>query len=319
MLVYEKWIAAGHHGEMHYLETERAIARRSDPRLIFPDCRSILVLATPYSKPIAHPLGPNSGRVAAYAWGSDYHDVLIERMQKLAMTICEIAGRDVKCIPYTDTGAILERDLAQRAGLGWIGRNTCLINPKHGSYLLLSEMLLDLDIEPDQPFTQDHCGTCGRCIESCPTGCILPDRTIDATRCISYLTIEKRGEIEAPADAQNKEWVFGCDICQQACPWNRFADAEGDPAFRATIAGRELDLPELLQTGDAEFRSRFQGSPVLRAKHEGMLRNALIVLGNRGDSSAAAVLSKTQDKLPGPLQARAAASIEKMNARAGGI
>jgi epoxyqueuosine reductase len=151
-------------------------------------------------------------------------------MKELVKFIEEQVGGPVKNRWYTDTGPILERDLAQRAGIGWIGKNTCLINPKHGSYFLLSEILLDLALEPDPPFVTDHCGTCRRCIEACPTDCILPNRTIDATHCISYLTIELKDDIPTELREKVGSWVFGCDVCQMVCPWNRFAD-EGDPSF----------------------------------------------------------------------------------------
>ena len=194
---------------MDYLADDRSRARRADPRLILPECKSILVLAIPYSSPMPSSTsdgnrkksfpetekGGRRGSVAAYAWGADYHLILPERLQALDAFIEEQAGRPVANRWYTDTGPILERDLAQRAGLGWIGKNTCLINPKHGSYFLLAEIFLDLELEPDPPFTTDQCGTCTRCIEACPTDCILPDRTIDAGRCISYLTIELKDDI----------------------------------------------------------------------------------------------------------------------------
>jgi epoxyqueuosine reductase len=183
---------------MHYLAEERSRTRRADPRAILPECKSILVLAAPYADPksaeASEEPGPG-GRVAAYAWGDDYHNVFPPRLQELVEFIEEQVGISVPNRYYTDTGPILERDLAQRAGLGWIGKNTMLINPQRGSYFLLAEILLGLDLEPDPPFTTDHCGTCTRCIEACPTECILPDRTIDARRCISYLTIELKDDI----------------------------------------------------------------------------------------------------------------------------
>src|SRR5688572_26633568 len=210
---FEHWLSQGQHGTMNYLATETSRARRADPREILPECKSILVLATPYSPPSPSRRG-DGGEVASYAWGDDYHDVLPARMKELVQFIEEQVGGPVKNRYYTDTGPILERDLAQRAGIGWIGKNTCLINPKQGSYLLLSEILLDLPLEPDAPIVTDHCGTCTRCITACPTQCILPDRTIDARRCISYLTIELKDEI--PTELRDKigNWVFGCDICQ---------------------------------------------------------------------------------------------------------
>ena len=201
---FENWLAQGHHGTMNYLAEEPSRARRADPRAILPECKSIIVLATPYYPPLSSALSGAVGKVeareaygnvASYAWGNDYHDVLPARMQELVQFIEEQTGAPVKNRWYTDTGPILERDLAQRAGIGWIGKNTCLIHPKHGSYFLLSEILLALEIEPDLPFVTDHCGTCTRCIEACPTDCILPNRTIDASQCISYLTIELKEDI----------------------------------------------------------------------------------------------------------------------------
>ena len=282
---FEHWLAQGRHGTMDYLATERSRTRRADPRQILPECKSILVLATPYSSPRAERIGNGdeavkSGNIASYAWGADYHDILPARMKELVQFIEELVGGTVKNRWYTDTGPILERDLAQRAGLGWIGKNTCLINPKHGSYFLLSEILLDLELEPDPPFVTDHCGTCTRCIEACPTDCILPDRTIDATRCISYLTIELKEDI--PTDLREKigSWVFGCDICQRVCPWNRFAE-EGDPAFGDHDPAHSLQGELSIST--QEFNQRFKGTPVKRAKRRGYLRNVAVALGNTGD------------------------------------
>ena len=289
---------------MDYLATERSRLRRADPRQILPECKSILVLATPYSPPSALQSPdalPGSGTseasaveadgmrglVASYAWGADYHDVLPERMKELVQFIEAQVGGPVRNRWYTDTGPILERDLAQRAGIGWIGKNTCLIHPKHGSYFLLSEILLDLALEPDPPFTTDHCGTCTRCIDACPTDCILPDRTIDATCCISYLTIELKDDI--PTELRDKvgSWVFGCDICQMVCPWNRFAE-EGDPAFGNDSPSQPLT--EELSTSKQEFNQRFKGSPVKRAKRRGYLRNVAVALGNTGDMHVLPVL-----------------------------
>jgi epoxyqueuosine reductase len=283
---FENWLAQGHHGTMDYLANDRSHTRRADPLEILPECKSILVLATPYNPPL--PAGEGSGvRVASYARGTDYHDVLPARMKELVQFIEEQVGGPVKNRYYTDTGPILERDLAQRAGIGWIGKNTCLINPKQGSYFLLSEIFLDLALEPDFPFVTDHCGTCTRCIEACPTDCILPNRTLDATRCISYLTIELKDDIPVELREKIGDWVFGCDICQMVCPWNRFA-AEGDSAFDA-----KTPLPilteELTLTPQA-FNQRFKRSPLTRAKRRGYLRNVAVALGNTGDMYALPVL-----------------------------
>lgn len=294
---FQKWLEAGRQGEMEYLATERSQQRRADPRQILPECRSILVLGVRY----AAPGGPEEGepgdsltlhgRVAAYAWGEDYHEVLPGRLQSLVTFIENQAGHPIPNRWYTDTGPVLERDLAQRAGLGWIGKNTCLINPQMGSTFLLAEILLGIDLEPDEPFTSDQCGTCTRCLEVCPTSCILPDRTIDARRCISYLTIEQKGSIPDDLRPQMGNWVFGCDICQQVCPWNeRFAPAEGDPAFTPRPGVPLPDLAVELSLTSEGFNRKFKGNPVKRAKRRGYLRNVAVALGNTaGKENLAAV------------------------------
>lgn len=307
---FENWLARGHHGAMSYLDTERSRLRRADPRQILPECQSILVLATPYPAPSGRAHG--EGEVAAYARGADYHDILLARMKELVQFIEEQVGAPVKNRWYTDTGPILERDLAQRAGLGWIGKNTCLIHPKQGSYFLLSEILLDLALEPDPPFVSDHCGTCTRCIDACPTDCILPDRTIDATRCISYLTIELKDDI--PVELRDKigGWTFGCDICQAVCPWNRFA-VDGDPAFDSEEPQPPL-TDELALTPQA-FNARFKRSPIKRAKRRGYLRNVAVALGNTGDMHALPVLQNALSDEEPLVREHAKWAVEKIAAR----
>ena len=311
---FEHWLARGRHGRMEYLATERSRIRRADPRQILPECRSILVLATPYSAPSPDRSGgaeaAKTGQIASYAWGNDYHDILPERMKQLVQFIEEQVGHAVSNRWYTDTGPILERDLAQRAGLGWIGKNTCLINPRHGSYFLLSEILLDLPLAPDTSLVTDHCGTCTRCIEACPTDCILPDRTIEAARCISYLTIELKEEIPTGLRDKVGNWVFGCDICQMVCPWNRFA-VEGDPAFGEENPGQILE-DELSLTAQ-EFNQRFKGSPIKRAKRRGYLRNTAVALGNTGDRLALPVLQNSLDHEEPIVREHARWAIEKIN------
>ncbi len=300
--VYENWLAAGHHAEMHYLEDDQARTRRADPTQILAECRSILVLAVPYPDPKKAPAPegqPPHGRVAAYAWGDDYHHILPQRLQEIVRFIEGRLGRPVPHRCYTDTGPLLERDLAQRAGLGWIGKNTCLIHPRYGSYFLLAEILLGLELQPDPPFSSDHCGTCSRCIQACPTACILPNRTLDARRCISYLTIENKGEIPAALRPQMGEWVFGCDICQQVCPWNRFAPP-ADPAFLPRAGQPRPSLPEHIKLTTTEFNARFKGTPIQRAKRRGYLRNLAVALGNSGDKSAIPSLEAARND-PEPL------------------
>lgn len=321
---FENWLAQGRHGTMNYLAEERSRARRRDPRLILPECKSILVLATPYTPPLPLALsGANEesaveaegirGQIASYARGDDYHDVLPARMQELVQFIEAQAGSPVANRWYTDTGPLLERDLAQRAGIGWIGKNTCLIHPKHGSYFLLSEVLLDLELEPDPRFTTDHCGTCTRCIEACPTDCILPDRTIDASRCISYLTIELKEEIPPELREKMGKWIFGCDVCQQVCPWNRFA-GEGDPAFGSQHPVHILTDELVIST--QEFNQRFKRSPVKRAKRRGYLRNVAVALGNTGDIHVLPVLQNALNDDEPLVREHAKWAIEKINGRA---
>ena len=294
---FEHWLAQGHHGTMDYLATAHSRARRADPKQILPECKSILVLGTPYHPPSRAERRSERSEtetktevevhIAAYARGADYHDILPARMQALVQFIEEQVRGPIKNRYYTDTGPILERDLAQRAGIGWIGKNTCLIHPKGGSYFFISEILLDLELETDPPFTTDHCGTCTRCIEACPTDCILPDRTLDAKRCISYLTIELKDDIPVELRDKMGGWVFGCDICQMVCPWNRFA-SEGDPAFDATRPPQNL-TEELSLTPQA-FNQRFKRTPVKRAKRRGYLRNVAVALGNTGNMHPLPVL-----------------------------
>ncbi len=288
---------------MAYLGDERARARRADPRRILPECRAILVLAVPYPDPknALSAKKPNPhGRISAYAWGDDYHLVLPQRLKALAAFIESVVGRAVPNRWYTDTGPILERDLAQRAGLGWIGKNTNLINPKHGSYFLLAEILLGIALEPDPPFAADHCGTCTRCIEACPTQALLPDRTLDARRCISYLTIELKDEIPPDLRPLLGEWVFGCDVCQNVCPWNRFATTDADPAFAPRSNVPRPNLLDELSLTPQDFNRKFKDSPVKRAKRRGYLRNVAVALGNTGGPTAIPALKKAMDD-PEPL------------------
>lgn len=310
---FQKWLAQGHHGTMGYLASDRSLARRADPKQILPECKSILVLATAYPSPSGRGQGEGELRIASYARGGDYHDVLPARMKELIQFIEEQVGGPVKNRWYTDTGPILERDLAQRAGIGWIGKNTCLINPKQGSYFLLSEIFLDLDLEPDPPIVTDHCGTCTRCITACPTDCILPNRTLDATRCISYLTIELKDDIPTELRDKMGEWVFGCDICQMVCPWNRFAP-DGDSAFDD---GFPPPSPEDLTLTPQAFNQRFKRTPVQRAKRRGYLRNLAVALGNSGSMHVLPVLQNALNDDEPLVREHAKWAIKQINQRVG--
>ncbi|HEX7619657.1 MAG TPA: tRNA epoxyqueuosine(34) reductase QueG [Anaerolineales bacterium] len=288
---YEHWLSMGRHGSMDYLND----SRRADPRRVLPECHSILMLAVRYPDPESAMQTKSSnpvGRVASYAWGRDYHLFLPERLKTLVSFIETHVGSAVPHRWYTDTGPILERDLAQRAGLGWIGKNTCLINPKFGSYFLLAEILLGIELEPDAPFSVDRCGKCTRCISACPTGCILPDRTLDSRLCLSFLTIENKKEIPPDLRQQLGNLVFGCDICQLACPWNRFATQEYDPSFNPLPGIPNPDLISELSLTPRDFNRKFKGSPVMRSKRHGYLRNVAVALGNSGDPAAVQALER---------------------------
>ena len=294
--VFEAWLDQGRHAEMAYLNSPRSRACRAHPDRILAECRSVLVLGVRYPAPLSFSTnGLQSplphGRVASYAWGEDYHAILPIRLQSLVTFIATQVGQSILNRWYTDTGPLLERELAQRAGLGWIGKNTCIINPDRGSFFLLAEILLGIELEPDEPFTLDRCGTCTRCITACPTGCILPDRTLDARRCISYLTIELKGSIPLELRPLVGSWVFGCDVCQQVCPWNRFAVREIDPAFEPHIAQPDPNLLEelVLQAGD--FNRKYRHSPLMRARRKGYLRNIAVALGNLHSQAAVPALS----------------------------
>lgn len=278
--VFERWLEAGRQGKMDYLAKVSSREKRADPRKILPECKSILVLAAPYYPAQQQPPKRGSGRVAAYAWGDDYHEVLVERLQRLAEHITSACGEPLISRWYTDTGPLLERDLAARAGLGWIGKNTCLINPGLGSYIFLAEILLGIELEPDKPFPADRCGSCRRCLDACPTNCILPNRTLDAGRCISYLSIELKEHIPIDLRPQMGSWVFGCDICQQVCPWNRFAKTEGDPAFAPCGELPSPDLMAELGLTREGFNQKFKHSAVRRSKRHGYLRNVAVAMGN---------------------------------------
>jgi len=304
--VYEDWIEQGRHGEMGYLDTERARQRRKNPSLILPECQSILVLGWPHTVPSFSREGLEgedqrlTGRIASYAWGEDYHDVIPARLQELVAFIEERRGETIPNRWYTDTGPILERDLAQQAGLGWIGKNTCLINPGQGSFFLLAEIFLGIKLEPDTPFSADRCGTCTRCIEACPTDCIQANRTIDASQCISYLTIELKGAIPRDIRTNLGNWVFGCDICQQVCPWNqRFVD-QGN-SNQVDISLKEPDLISELTYTPEEFNRKFKGNPVKRAKRRGYLRNVAVALGNSKSAAGIPQLTKSLAEDPEPL------------------
>ncbi|KXK12502.1 MAG: iron-sulfur binding protein [Chloroflexi bacterium OLB14] len=310
--IFQDWINKNQHGEMKYLETERSLTRRKNPKEILPECKSILVLAIPYSPCSPLPLmGEGLGvRVASYALGDDYHDILPQKLQAIVEFIEEQLGEKIPNRYYTDTGPILERELAQRAGLGWIGKNSMLINPQAGSTFFLAEILLGIELEPDEKFSTDHCGTCTRCIRACPTNCILPNRTVDANRCISYLTIELKKEIPENLRNQIGDWIFGCDICQQVCPWNRFAQP-ADTAFETKIPLPVLTSDLVLTS--VEFNQRFKKSPIKRTKRRGYLRNLAVAVGNKKNKKDIPILQQALQDDEELIRTHAQWAIEKIN------
>ncbi len=286
---FQTWLGSGHHATMQYLVNEK----RADPKSILPECKSILILALPYDSEFR--MLNSEFSIASYALGDDYHDIIPPKLKQIVEFIEEQLGYKIPNRYYTDTGPILERELAQRAGLGWIGKNSMLINPQAGSTFLLAEILLGIELEPDAPIT-DHCGTCTRCIEACPTQCILPNRSIDSRKCISYLTIENKDEIPADLRPHLQNWIFGCDVCQQVCPWNRFS-APADLSLTPNIALPVLSTDLLLTP--VEFNQRFKKSPIKRAKRRGYLRNLAVAIGNNGDENDIPILEKAiQDDEP---------------------
>ncbi|MFM8290612.1 MAG: tRNA epoxyqueuosine(34) reductase QueG [Planctomycetia bacterium] len=281
---FERWLAAGRAGVMHDWLARHEPLRR-DPTNLLPGARSVIVLATDYPADAEPAAAAGRGRVARYARGDDYHDLLRARANALGGWL-ETRLPGCRTRGVVDSAPLAERDYGLLAGLGWIGKNTMLIDPRAGSYFFLTAILTDLELPGDVPLETDHCGTCTACLDACPTGAFVEPRVLDATRCISTLTIEDHGPIPPALRAGMGDWVFGCDICQEVCPWNRHAPGSAEPAFQPRDDAVTLDLAALLQLDEAGFRRRFKGSPILRAKRRGLVRSAAIALGNRPDPTA---------------------------------
>jgi len=292
-----RWLEQGHQGEMAWLNEARTrLATR--PRELLPDARSLVVVGVSYRTVEPAP-GPG-GRVARYAWGGDYHDAIKARLRLLADFLSNSAGRHVKSRLFVDSGPLVERDAAVRAGLGFRGKNTNLLTAI-GSFVFLGALLTDVDLDFDSPMPKD-CGSCRLCIDACPTDALDEAYHLAAERCIAYLTIEHRGPIDPELRPKLGEWVFGCDICQEVCPYN--ASTRGRPRgwteFEPRL-GTRLDLPAILELDDEAFRQNFRGSPIKRAKRRGLARNAALVLGNRAQPEARPVLERAVTSDPEPL------------------
>jgi epoxyqueuosine reductase len=293
--LYRAWLAAGYHGDMAYLARPDAVAKREDPARILPGLRTVVAVAMVHHTaplPPGYRDDPARGIVASYAWGDDYHDVLLPRLHELAAWIEAAIGQPVAHRAYVDTGPLLERELAARAGLGFVGKNTNLIHPRLGSWLLLGELLLAVELPPLEAEPEaGTCGRCTRCLDACPTGALVAPYRLDARRCLAYLTIEHKGPIPRELRPALGNRIFGCDICQEVCPWNRrFARPTTQPAFQARPDGMAPRLLDLIDLDDEAFRRRFRGSPIWRAKRRGLLRNVAVALGNGRDPASVPTL-----------------------------
>jgi len=292
------WIASGSHGTMEWMA--RDPERRSDPRAVLPGARTVIAVAASYYRG-GFPASNRSprGRIARYAWGRDYHKRIRSRLRRLARALEAIAP-GARWKAYVDTGPVLDRSWAQRAGIGWIGKNTNVLRKGAGSWCFLGEILTDLPLAPDVP-AKSYCGTCVRCIAACPTGAIVGPHRLDARRCISYLTIEHRGAIPLELRPAIGTRIFGCDDCQEVCPWNRFAVPTAHPDFAERPEQQAPELIPLLSLDEPAFRARFQGTAILRARRSGFVRNVAVALGNLADPRGTAPLARALAQDPDPL------------------
>ena len=265
-----EWLARGYHGTMEWMGKNRD--KRTDISQILPNAKSVVSLALNYYTPVKHTEDPGIGKISRYAWGDDYHIVMTARIQSLVDCILLVeAGINAKF--YVDTGPVMDKAWAARAGVGWLGKHTNLITKEFGSWVFLGEIILDAELEYDEPMA-DFCGTCAACIEACPTQAIVKSYVLDSTKCISYLTIEHKGEIPGELKPGFAGWVYGCDICQDVCPWNRFQQPNDEKAFSPRPENIQPSLVELEGISPEEFSRRFKRSPIKRTKREGLIRNA---------------------------------------------
>jgi epoxyqueuosine reductase len=272
-----EWLARRYHGTMEWME--RSIEKRVDPRLILPGAKSVISLAMNYYADVRHSNDPGVGKISRYAWGDDYHLVATPRIQSLLDCI-KSENPDIDARIYVDTGPVMDKAWAVKSGIGWLGKHTNVITKEYGSWVFLGEVILDAELEYDEPIA-DFCGTCRACIDACPTGAIVEPYVLDSNKCISYLTIEHRGEIPGELRPKFENWVYGCDICQDVCPWNSFQQQTREEAFVPREVNVSPKLEELEHMTGEEFSRRFRRSPVKRTKLEGLRRNARAVLDGR--------------------------------------
>ena len=296
LAAYFRWIDANMQGEMGYLARPDRQARRRDLNVILPGARSLVMVGLDYQTltlPAEIAGDPARGRIAAYAWGRDYHEILAPRLEELAAWLREHGGGELRHRVYVDTGAVLERSHAQQAGMGFIGKNTLLISPQRGSHFFLGEIITDLAFDAyDQPHRETMCGSCVRCQVACPTSAFPQPYVLDARRCISYLTIEHKGWIDPALRPLMGNWVMGCDVCQAVCPWQRFAIQTLEPDFYPLDIDRAAPpLLDLLALTDASFAERYGGTPLSRIKRERLVRNACVAAGNWADQAVAPALA----------------------------
>ena len=310
---FRNWLDEGGHGEMSYME--RGEEKRCDPQKVLPGARSIVVLALNYFQgdPKAGDTPAATGKIARYARGDDYHDLVANKLDKIDEFLRAFDGQQ-KC--YVDTGPVLERDHAAEAGIGWHGKSTMLIDERLGTWFFLAEVLTTLELPPDEP-VPDRCGTCERCIKACPTGAITAPHRLDARRCISYLTIELKGSIPLDLRPLIADRIFGCDDCLDACPWNRFARVSREAAFFARPSTVGIPLRDYLGLSDEDFRSLFRNSPIKRIKRRGFLRNVCVALGNVGDPSDLAALERAATDAEPLIAEHAKWAIHQIRSRCG--
>jgi epoxyqueuosine reductase len=272
-----EWLSRGYHGTMEWME--RNVEKRIDVTEVLQNAQSVVVVAMNYYTEAKHSNDPDDGKISRYAWGDDYHDVMISRLEKLLDFIkCEVPA--VKAKLYVDTGPVMDKAWAVRAGIGWEGKHTNVISRDFGSWIFLGEIILNIALEYDEP-SADYCGTCTRCIDACPTQAITEPYVLDSNLCISYLTIEHKGDIPGGSARRFENWVYGCDICQDVCPWNeKFSKPTQEAAFSPRQGHLRPNLLDLASMSSDEFHSKFHGSPIKRTKHSGLMRNVRAILNN---------------------------------------